>query len=63
MLEQFGGDALARHEGGIHLAEIIRLLDGALAPTESVSDYFYKSIEREKGLLHSLAQNPRPRRQ
>jgi Rrf2 family transcriptional regulator, cysteine metabolism repressor len=37
----------------ITLAEVIRLFDGALAPTESVSKYFYEStpIEKEKSLL------------
>ena len=37
----------------ISLAEIIRLFDGALAPTESVSKYFYEPtpIEKEKGLV------------
>jgi hypothetical protein len=37
----------------ITLAEIIRLIDGALAPTESVSKFFYEStpVEREKKLL------------
>lgn len=50
---QNGGFRLARPAEKISLAEIIRLMDGALAPTESVSRYFYDStpIEREKGLL------------
>lgn len=50
---QNGGFRLARLAEKISLAEIIRLMDGALAPTESVSRYFYDStpIEREKGLL------------
>ncbi|MGA7991712.1 MAG: Rrf2 family transcriptional regulator [Thermoanaerobaculia bacterium] len=48
-----GGYRLARPAGKISLAEVIRLLDGALAPTESVSRYFYEStpVEREKRLL------------
>ena len=48
-----GGYRLARPAGKISLAEVIRLLDGALAPTESVSTYFYEStpIEKEKRLL------------
>ncbi len=48
-----GGYRLSRPAGKISLAEIIRLLDGALAPTESVSTYFYEStpVEREKRLL------------
>jgi Rrf2 family protein len=50
---QSGGYTLAKPAELIHLAEIIRLFDGALAPTESVSTYFYEStpIEKEKGLL------------
>ncbi len=48
-----GGYRLARPAGEISLAEVIRLLDGALAPTESVSTYFYEPtpVEREKRLL------------
>lgn len=48
-----GGYRLARPAERISLAEVIRLLDGALAPTESVSTYFYEStpVEREKRLL------------
>lgn len=51
---QHGGYRLARPANKITLAEIVRLLDGALAPTESVSRYFYEPtpIEREKSLLH-----------
>ncbi len=50
---QHGGYVLAKPANKIALAEIIRLLDGALAPTESVSQYFYEStpIEKEKRLL------------
>jgi Rrf2 family protein len=53
---QHGGYCLARPADKITLAEIIRLLDGALAPTESVSRYFYEStpIEREKPILKVL---------
>lgn len=49
---QHGGYALAKDPGEITLAEIIRLFDGALAPTESVSEKFYEPtpIEREKKL-------------
>ena len=48
-----GGYCLARDPNTITLAEIIRFLDGALAPTESVSRYFYEPtpIEKEKVLL------------
>jgi Rrf2 family protein len=48
-----GGYRLARPAEKISLAEVIRLLDGALAPIESVSRYFYEPtpVEREKRLL------------
>ncbi|MFN8382501.1 MAG: Rrf2 family transcriptional regulator [Anaerolineales bacterium] len=51
---QHGGYALARDPSQITLAEVIRLFDGALAPTESVSKNFYEStpIEKEKKLTH-----------
>lgn len=50
---QHGGYLLARPPDRIHLAEVIRLFDGALAPTESVSENFYEStpIEKEQKLV------------
>ena len=50
---QRGGYRLAKPADKIALAEVIRLFDGALAPTESVSEYFYEStpIEKEKSLV------------
>ena len=50
---QHGGYRLAKDPDKISLAEVIRLFDGALAPTESVSKYFYEStpIEKEKNLM------------
>lgn len=50
---QRGGYCLARPAREITLAEIIRLFDGALAPTESVSKYFYEPtpVQKEKSLL------------
>lgn len=50
---QHGGYRLARSTDRITLAEIIRLFDGPLAPTESVSRYFHEStpIEKERRLL------------
>lgn len=44
---------MAKSPDKISLAEITRLFDGALAPTESVSKYFYTPtpIEKERGLL------------
>jgi Rrf2 family transcriptional regulator, cysteine metabolism repressor len=49
---QHGGYTLAKRPDQISLAEVIRLFDGALAPTESVSENFYEStpIEKEKKL-------------
>ncbi|HZQ08320.1 MAG TPA: Rrf2 family transcriptional regulator [Anaerolineae bacterium] len=51
---QHGGYRLAKAPDKITLAEVIRLFDGALAPVESVSKYFYEStpIEKEKKLIH-----------
>jgi Rrf2 family protein len=50
---QHGGYRLAKRADQITLAEVIRLFDGALAPTESVSHYFYEStpIEKERRLV------------
>ncbi len=50
---QRGGYTLARAPREITVAEVIRLFDGALAPTESVSRYFYEPtpVERERKLL------------
>lgn len=39
---QHGGYRLAKEPASITVAEIIRLLDGPLAPTESVSKNFYR---------------------
>lgn len=48
-----GGYQLAKKPDEITLAEVVRLFDGALAPTESVSENFYEStpIEKEKKLV------------
>jgi len=53
-----GGFRLAKSPDKISLAEVVRLFDGALAPTESVSKYFYEStpIEREKELISVFRQ-------
>ena len=47
------GYQLAKPVDAVTLAEIVRLFDGALAPTESTSRYFYQPspIERERRLL------------
>jgi len=49
-----GGYRLAKDPEKITLAEILRLIEGALAPVESVSQYFYEHtpIEGQKKLLH-----------
>ena len=48
-----GGYALVKHPGRISVAEIVRLMDGALAPTLSVSKYFYEHtpLEKEKKVI------------
>ena len=48
-----GGYRLARPAAEITVAEIIRLMDGALAPTESVSKYFFSStpLSKEKKIM------------
>jgi Rrf2 family transcriptional regulator, cysteine metabolism repressor len=48
-----GGYLLAKKPGAITLAEIIRLLDGPLAPVESASRYFYRKtpVEKSKKLI------------
>ena len=53
MKGQHGGYSLARPADKITIAEVIRLLDGPLAPTESVSKYFYRPtpIEKEDKLI------------
>ena len=45
-----GGYSLAMDPKKISIAEIVRIFDGALAPTESVSSHFYEHtpIEKEK---------------
>ncbi len=50
---QHGGYKLAKPPEAITLAEIVRLFDGALAPTDSVSEHFYEStpVEKEKKLV------------
>lgn len=48
-----GGYQLAKEPGDISLAQIVRLLDGPLAPAGSASKYFYEQtpIEKSKELL------------
>ena len=43
-----GGILLSKPPEQITLAEIVRLMDGALAPTLSVSQYFYESTPLEQ---------------
>jgi len=49
-----GGYMLAKPPEKISIAEIIRLMDGAIAPVESVSKYFYSHtpIEKNRQLLN-----------
>lgn len=53
-----GGYRLAKAPETITLAEVIRLIDGPLAPTESVSLNYYRStpIEKESALVDVFAQ-------
>jgi Rrf2 family transcriptional regulator, cysteine metabolism repressor len=55
---QHGGYRLARPANKITLAEIVRLFEGALAPSESASKHFHGStpIQREKKILRLLRQ-------
>lgn len=48
-----GGYKLAKLPGEITIAEIIRLIDGPLAPVESVSTFFYEHtpIEQNQKLV------------
>ncbi|MGK5084601.1 Rrf2 family transcriptional regulator [Bdellovibrionota bacterium FG-1] len=50
---QQGGYRIAKPANKITVGEVIRLFDGALAPTESVSKYFYRAtpIRNEKKLM------------
>jgi len=52
-----GGYRLAKPADRISLAEIIRLMDGALAPTESVSHFFFSHtpLEKEQKVIGLLA--------
>jgi len=49
-----GGILLAKAPDQITLAEIVRLMDGALAPTLSASQYFYEStpLEQSSEFMH-----------
>lgn len=51
-----GGYKLAKPASKISIAEIIRLMDGALAPTESVSKYFFSStpLSKEKNIIRVM---------
>ena len=48
-----GGYKLAKPASAINVAEIIRLMDGALAATESVSRYFFSDtpLAKEKKII------------
>jgi len=51
-----GGYILAKPPNKTSVAEIIRIMDGALAPTESVSKYFFSNtpISQEKKVIKVL---------
>jgi Rrf2 family transcriptional regulator, cysteine metabolism repressor len=51
-----GGYKLAKPAQEITVAEIARIMDGALAPSESVSKYFYSHtpLEKEKKIMDVL---------
>ncbi len=53
-----GGYALSKPAAQITIAEVVRLFEGALAPTSSASRNFYEPspIEKEKGLLRLFKQ-------
>ncbi|MBN2321993.1 MAG: Rrf2 family transcriptional regulator [Acidobacteria bacterium] len=55
-----GGYWLAKDPGEIKVAEVLRLMDGPLAPVDSVSQYFYRPtpIERHPR-LHCLFKDVR----
>lgn len=52
----YGGYKLAKPANKINVAEIVRLMDGPLAPTESVSHFFYSHtpLEQEKKVIKAL---------
>jgi len=51
-----GGYELLKKPEEISVAEIIRLMDGSLAPVDSASTYFYSPtpIEQSKALVHVM---------
>jgi Rrf2 family protein len=51
-----GGYKLAKPANKINIAGVVRIMDGALAPSGAVSTYFYESspIEKEKKMLSVL---------
>jgi Rrf2 family cysteine metabolism transcriptional repressor len=53
-----GGYSLAKPAEKVTLAQIIRLMDGALAPTESVSQFFFSHtpLEKEEKVIGVLAE-------
>ncbi len=55
-----GGFRLAREAGGIVIADVMRALDGPLAPTRSVSENFYQETPLEASAgFHGLVRRVR----
>ncbi|MDR1764690.1 MAG: Rrf2 family transcriptional regulator [Lachnospiraceae bacterium] len=44
----FGGYLLAKPPSRINMAEIIRMIDGAIAPVSAASEFFYKNSPSEQ---------------
>ncbi len=54
----YGGYRLAKKPGDISIAEIVRLMDGALAPINSVSEFYFDEtpLMQNEGLLNFMTE-------